>query len=656
MTDSEWQTPSDQERSGDGIVTRRRFISVGAGAFVAAILAACGTASTPPTAPVGSAAPASSAAPSSAGAASSAPTVAKAASSAPSSAPTTAPSGKKGGEFHGAWPYSVPPEGHYNSLNGIPKRILADGIYRDILEMPLGMLYWQENKWMQLLATDWKFDGDNFRVTLRKGVKWSDGKDFGPQDVITTFTLLRLLRQPVWNFVDEVKADGDSGVVFHMNKPSSVVERYVIRENMHSDAVFGEWAKKTQDLFASGKTTDSNEFKQLNQDFQQFRPKEMITTGPFKIDPSSITNAQLTLVKVPTSWIADKVAFDKVVLYNGETPDITPVVLARDVDYATHGFPPATEEAFKQLGLRIVRPPTYSGSALLINYDKLGNVFGDKKVRQALAYAISRPQNAKVTYGESGGLVKYVAGIPDTLVEQWLSADDVKKLSTYEYDTKKAEQLLTAAGWKKGSDGSWTTKDGTKVGDYEILVAAEYADASASAQDVADQLTKFGIKTAVRTVNFAQVDTDVWKGNFQLAIRGWGSSTQPHPQFAYDQAFLYYNAGRAANQGGKGMDFPLKQTTDSAGEVDLEQLTIQSGQGTDAAAQKAAVTKIALAFNELLPMFPLYERFGNNPVLDSGSKLWVAGWPKDDDVILKNSAYADNFVTMKLLDGSLKPA
>ena len=264
MADQEWQIPPVPERSGDGIVTRRRFIGVGAGAFVAAILAACGTTSTTPTTgSAASSAPAASAAPTAVSGASSAP------SAAASAAPTTAPSGKKGGEFHGAWPYPVPPEGHFNSINGIPKRILSDGLYRDILEMPLGMLYWQESKYTQLLATDWKFDGDNFRVTLRKGVKWSDGKDFGPQDVITTFTLLRLLRQPVWNFIDEVKANGDSGVVFHMNKPSSVVERYVIRENMRSDATFGEWSKKVQDIFTSGKTTDSNEFKQLNQDFQQ---------------------------------------------------------------------------------------------------------------------------------------------------------------------------------------------------------------------------------------------------------------------------------------------------------------------------------------------------------------------------------------------------
>ncbi len=645
--------PKPEREGNKPHVTRRAFIGVGAGAFVAAILAACGGTETPTTT-------SSSTAPSTGTSASTAPSAA--ASTAPSAAASTAPSTaasaapKKGGEFHGAWPYQVPPEGHFNTINGIPKRILMDGIYRDILEMPLGMYYWQDKKWMQLLATDWKFDGDNFRVTLRKGVKWSDGKDFGPKDVVTTFTLLRLMRQPVWNFIDDVKADGDNGVVFHMNKPSTVVERYVIRENMRSDATFGEWAKKVQDLFASGKTVDSNEFKQMNQEFQQYRPKEMITTGPFKIDIASITNAQLTLVKVPTSWVADKVAFDKVVLYNGETPDITPVVLARDVDYATHGFPPATEEAFKQLGLRIVRPPTYSGAALLLNYDKVGNVFGDKKVRQALAMAINRAENAKVTYGESGGLIKYMAGIADVQAQQWINADDLAKFNTYEYDPAKAAKMLTDLGWKQAADKSWTTQDGTKVGDYEVVVAAEFADNTAAAQNVAEQLTKFGIKTVVRTITFSQVDTDVWKGNFQMVIRGWGSSTQTHPQFAYDQAFLYYNAGRAANQGGKGMNFPLKQKTDSAGEVDIEQLVIQSGQGTDEAAQKTAITKIAQAFNELVPLFPLYERFGNNPVLDKGDKLRVTGWPADGEPILKNSAYADSFVTMSMLDGKLKPA
>lgn len=650
MTDEREPKPTQHDDTREH-VTRRRFVGVSAGAFVAALLAACGgTAATP--APASSTAPAASAAPSAKASAapSAASSAAGQASTAPSAAASAAPAAKKGGEFHGAWPYDVPPKGHYNSAKGVTDSILVGGIYRDVLEMPLGMYLWKEKKWIPLLALDWKFDGDNFKVNLRQGVKWSDGKDFTSKDVVTTFQLRRIMRQPIWNFIDDVKADGDNAVTFHMAKPATVVERYIIRDNMNSDATFGEWGKKAQDLFASGKATDSTEFKQLNQDFQAYRPKEMITTGPFKIDQSSMTNSQMTLVKVPTSWAADKVNFDKIVLYNGETDQITPVVLAKDVDYATHGFPPATEQAFKAAGIRVGRPPVFNGGAILFNYDKLGNVFGDAKVRQAIYYAIDREQNAKITYADSGKGVKAPTNIAESWLPDWLSAEDIAKLNPYPYDPKKGESLLTELGWKKGSDNVWVTKDGTRC-EFEMLAPAEYADASASAQNAAEQLTKFGIKTALRTVTFTQVDPDVDKGNFQMVLRGWGTANDPFPQFAFDSNLIRYTV-RSANAGGKGMAFPLKQKTESVGDVDFEQLTTEMGQGLDVAKQKVLVTKAIRAFNELLPVMPLYERFGNNPILEG---VRVVGWPKDDDVLFQNAAYADSYVIISMLDGRLQP-
>ncbi len=648
MTDEREPKPTEQIQPRD-FVTRRKFVGVSAGAFVAALLAACGGTDAT-TAPASSTAPsaAASAAPSSR--ASAAPSTAGQASTAPSASASAAPAAKKGGEFHGAWPYDVPPKGHYNTAKGVTDSILVGGIYRDILEMPLGMYLWKEKKWIPLLATDWKFDGDNFKVNLRKGVKWSDGKDFTSKDVVTTFQLRRIMRQPIWNFIDDVKADGDNAVTFHMAKPATVVERYILRDNMNSDATFGEWGKKAQDLFASGKATDSTEFKQLNQDFQAYRPKEQITTGPFKIDQASMTNSQVTLVKVPTSWAADKVNFDKVVLYNGETDQITPVVLAKDVDYATHGFPPATEQAFKAAGIRVGRPPVFNGGALLFNFDKLGNVFGDVKVRQAMYYAIDREQNAKITYADSGKGVKAPTNIAEAWLPDWLTAEDIAKLNLYPYDPKKAESMLTELGWKKGSDNVWVTKEGTRC-EFELLAPAEFADASASAQNAAEQLTKFGFKTALRTVTFTQVDTDVDKGNFQIVIRGWGTANDPFPQFAFDSNLIRYTI-RSANAGGKGMAFPLKQKTESVGDVDFEQLTTEMGQGLDVAKQKVVVTKAIRAFNELLPVLPLYERFGNNPILE-GTR--VVGWPKDDDPLFQNAAYADSYVIISMLDGRLQP-
>ena len=63
------------------------------------------------------------------------------------------------------------------------------------------------------------------------------------------------------------------------------------------------------------------------------------------------------MVKNPTGYLADKIGFDKVVLYNGETQTVTPLVLAGDVDYATHGFPTATEQQYKDMGIRITARP-----------------------------------------------------------------------------------------------------------------------------------------------------------------------------------------------------------------------------------------------------------------------------------------------------------
>ena len=177
------------------------------------------------------------------------------------------------------------------------------------------------------------------------------------------------------------------------------------------------------------------------------------------------------------------------------------------------------------------------------------------------------------------------------------------------------------------------------------------AESRASAQNAAEQLTKFGIKTAVRTVTFTQVDPDVDKGAFSLAIRGWGTSENPHPHFAYDSTIIRYTV-RSANAGGKGTAFSLKQTTEAVGEVDFQQLTTDSAKGLDVENQKAQVTKIVRAFNELLPMVPLYERFGNNPILEN---VRVKGWPQQGDALLENSAYADSYVIMAMLEGKLQP-
>jgi peptide/nickel transport system substrate-binding protein len=76
------------------------------------------------------------------------------------------------------------------------------------------------------------------------------------------------------------------------------------------------------------------------------------------------------------------------------------------------------------------------------------------------------------------------------------------------------------------------------------------------------------------------------------------------------------------------MNFPMKQMLDGK-EVDLEKIVVDSANGLDVNAQKANVATAAAAFNQLLPIVPLWERYGNSPLLNKR----LADAPPDTDPI-----------------------
>jgi peptide/nickel transport system substrate-binding protein len=556
-------------------------------------------------------------------------------------------------EFHTAWPYEVPPQGHFNLMQGVARAIYAPpNIYADLIIQPMAMYYWGTKEWLPLLATKWSFleDGETFQITLREGAKWSDGNEITSNDVLTSMQCARLMKVTLWSYIDEVTALDEYTVNFHMNVPSTVVERYVLRYNVMSAVDYGDWGAQADDFFKSGGSLDDPEGKQLLDNFVKFRPENVIASGPFMFDVNSFTNSQNTLLKNDQAWNAADVKFDRIINYNGETPDITPVVLSKDVDYATHGFPPATEQQFLQTdGIRVLRPPVYNGAAILINYNTLGAVFNDKRVRQAFAMAINRDQNGTIALGDSGIGLKNMTGMSDVQLPDWMTEAQIAELAPYAYDPEAAAALLTEVGWTKDGD-TWKTPDGSEAA-WDLTFAAEFADFSASGLDVVEQLGNFGIKLEPRAITYTQIPIDIDQGKFELAIDSWGSSQNPHPHFAFDRDLVFHNT-QAIRNGGKGMGFPMVQQTDVLGEVDFEQLITDSALGLDVEAQKEHVVNIVKAFNELLPIIPLYERFGNNAAVEG---VRVKAWPADDDPILQNAPYADGIPTMLLYTGKLEP-
>ena len=560
-------------------------------------------------------------------------TVGLVAASACQALPSGGGTAAKGGEFHGGWPYDLPPKGHYNYFT--TGTILSGSIYLDLFIPALGIYRWADAKWDYLLAESAKLDGNDYTVKLRPGLKWSDGTAFGADDVITTYWVGRMESFGIWNYVDTITKVDDLTVKFHYKTPTSIGERLILRNNIRDNKTFGTFATRAKALYDAGKTNASDEIKALRKEKDDLRPASAPSVGPYKIDPASVTEAQLSMVRNTGGLFADKVNFDKIVVWQGETAQVTPLVLSGDIDYATHGFPVATDKQFQDQGLKIVRGPLFTGPAIYFHWTNAAP-FQDKRLRQAVAHAINRNESGAIAYGDSGKAPKFMAGYSDSLVPTWLSADDQKKLKEYEYSTAKADGLMKDAGYTKGSDGIYA-KDGKKL-DFELYYPSDFSDWSSAATHAADALNKFGIKITLRGAPRSQQLPDTNDGKFAIALNPWGIGN-PHPQQSLVRPIREFNTTPA----GGGMKYPVTNG------IDWETKLNQAVEGFDTAKQKPIVTELTLAFNELLPCVPLWERFNNNPVND---KKRVAGWPALDNKIYQNGG-GDNFAMVLLLDGTL---
>jgi peptide/nickel transport system substrate-binding protein len=390
------------------------------------------------------------------------------------------------------------------------------------MQPPLFLYMWADDDWLPMAGESWEWVDDvTIHVKLPEGAVWSDGSDYTAQDVVDTFDIVRLQGLTVWDFLDSVSAVDDYTVEFKLKEPSNTVLRRIFREiNIRNSSTYGEFANRVRDLIASGADSESPEWQALLQEFNEFRPEAVVALGPYVMDMDSITESQIVLPKNETSFMADQAKFDRLIVFNGETPDATPLMLSKEADYATHGFPPATDQQFQAEGIRVIRGPNYNGPALYFNQAKYP--FNVKEFRQALAYAIDRGENGIVSMAESAKPPQYMAGFSDNLAPLWLTDETKAALNPYEFDRDKAEQMLLDLGFTRDDDGVWIDDQGNRQ-EYELTAPSEFADWSAAAENLAEQLTDFGIATAFRGITFSQHPAEVMAGNFDMAIREWGA-------------------------------------------------------------------------------------------------------------------------------------
>ncbi|HUH65536.1 MAG TPA: peptide-binding protein [Syntrophales bacterium] len=160
-----------------------------------------------------------------------------------------------------------------------------------------------------------------------------------------------------------------------------------------------------------------------------------------------------------------------------------------------------------------------SFSYTYLGYNLTNPLFADKRVRQAIAYAINKDE---IIEGILLGLGKVATGPykPGT----WVYNPNVK---TYPYNPQKARELLAAAGWRDTDGDGILDKDG-RAFSFEIITNQGNETRAKCAEIIQRRLAEVGIKVKIRVLEWAAFVNDfINKRRFDATILGWTIPLDP---------------------------------------------------------------------------------------------------------------------------------
>jgi len=160
-----------------------------------------------------------------------------------------------------------------------------------------------------------------------------------------------------------------------------------------------------------------------------------------------------------------------------------------------------------------------SSTYVYLGYNLRHPLFGDKRIRQALAAAIDKDE---LIQGVLFGMGCKARG--PIVPGRWAYNPHIKDIA---YNPKHAVQLLGQAGWKVNPATGFLVKNG-KPFTFTILTNQGNQQRLLTAQLIQQRLRFVGIDAKIRIVEWATFLKEfVDKGNFEVVMLGW--STTPDP-------------------------------------------------------------------------------------------------------------------------------
>lgn len=352
------------------------------------------------------------------------------------------------------------------------------------------------NEYKPLLAESWTWvDPVTLELTLRKGIKFHDGRDFGPEDV--AYTLNHVSRpdsgmqiRVIIDWIKNVEPVGPDKVRIHAKAPTPAALEFLS----------GTTPIYPKGHYDNAPTVPGPDGK-ARPDWGAVKP---MCTGPYKLKDYK-PGQSVTLEKNPQYFAGSpkgKPQIGTIVYRTIKDPDTQVAeLLTGGVDWIW-GVPPENAKQLDAMPNVVVRSAATMRMSFL-SLDAAGRSgetpLKDVRVRRAIFHAIDREAIAKNLVGEGAAVQKSLC-VPI----QFGCTTDVKD---YPYDPAKAKALLAEAGYPNG---------------FSIPFYA-YRDRSYS-EAVLNYLRQVGIRPELKFLQWQALRPLIIDGKTEIAHLTFGSN------------------------------------------------------------------------------------------------------------------------------------
>jgi peptide/nickel transport system substrate-binding protein len=279
-----------------------------------------------------------------------------------------------------------------------------------------------EDRLEPLLATGYEVDGLKVKFMLRKDVKFSDGELFNAKAVVANIERgVKLAIQPALKPIAKVEATGEYEVTVTLNEPSPSLIRSLA---------------SAPGMMISPKALEDPALD-----------RNPVGTGPYLYDKAQSREGEVRVYTPnPNYWAPDEVGLERLEIW--EMTDDTARLNALktgQVDIGIWLTNPQSAIIDKTPGLKLIRNIGGNTYHIVISDREGAKVpaFADKRVRQAMNYAIDREAFSKaVDFGLS---VPAYQPYPKGAWEHEPSLE-----GSYAYNPDKARELMKEAGYADG--------------------------------------------------------------------------------------------------------------------------------------------------------------------------------------------------------------